>query len=174
MENRREIVFVGRSNVGKSSLLNYLTGRDVARVSKTPGRTRAINYFKWDGEGFKVYLVDLPGYGFARGDRREVENWKKLIEDYFHQRRDNIALVLVLVDAKVGPTPDDAAMVEWLEYLGLPYAVVLTKTDKAKQKEISQTLKKLKELGVKKVVQTSSKDRRGKEGILRAIKEALG
>jgi GTP-binding protein len=174
LENRREIVFVGRSNVGKSSLLNYLTGRDVARVSKTPGRTRAINYFKWDGEGFKVYLVDLPGYGFARGDRREVENWKKLIEDYFHQRRDNIALVLVLVDAKVGPTPDDAAMVEWLEYLGLPYAVVLTKTDKAKQKEISQTLKKLKELGVKKVVQTSSKDRRGKEGILRAIKEALG
>jgi GTP-binding protein len=174
LENRREIVFVGRSNVGKSSLLNYLTGRNVARVSKTPGRTRAINYFKWDGEGFKVYLVDLPGYGFARGDRREVENWKKLIEDYFHQRRDNIALVLVLVDAKVGPTPDDADMVEWLEYLGIPYAVVLTKTDKAKQKEISQTLKKLKELGVEKIVQTSSKDKRGKEGVLRVIKESLG
>jgi len=173
LENRREIVFVGRSNVGKSSLLNYLTGRNVARVSKTPGRTRAINYFKWDGEGFKVYLVDLPGYGFARGDRREVENWKKLIEDYFHQRRDNIALVLVLVDAKVGPTPDDAAMVEWLEYLGIPYALVLTKTDKAKQKEISQTLKKLKELGVEKIVQTSSKDKRGKEGVLRVIKESL-
>ena len=77
-EPRKEIVFVGRSNVGKSSLLNYLTGRDIAKVGKTPGRTRAINYFKWDFEGIKAFLVDLPGYGFARGDKREVENWKRL------------------------------------------------------------------------------------------------
>jgi GTP-binding protein len=173
LENRKEIVFVGRSNVGKSSLLNYLAGQSVARVSKTPGRTRSINYFKWDGEGFKVYLVDLPGYGFARGDRREVENWKRLIEGYFKERYDNIGLVLLLVDAKVGPTADDKTMIEWLEYLGLPYAVVLTKTDKAKQKEISKTLKTLKELGVKRIVQISSKDRKGKEGVLRVIKEHL-
>ena len=173
LENRKEIVFVGRSNVGKSSLLNYLAGQSIARVSKTPGRTRSINYFKWDGEGFKVYLVDLPGYGFARGDRREVENWKRLIEGYFKERYDNIGLVLLLVDAKVGPTADDKTMIEWLEYLGLPYAVVLTKTDKAKQKEISKTLKTLKELGVKRIVQTSSKDRKGKEGVLRVIKEHL-
>jgi GTP-binding protein len=128
-ENRKEIVFVGRSNVGKSSLLNYLTGRNIAKVGKTPGRTRAINYFIWDFDGFKTYLVDLPGYGFARGDKKEIENWKRLIETYFRERKDRIALVLLLVDAKVGPTEQDIQMMDWLEYLGIPYTVVLTKTD---------------------------------------------
>jgi len=172
-ENRKEVVFVGRSNVGKSSLLNFITGRNIAKVGKTPGRTRAINYFKWDYEGLKTYLVDLPGYGFARGDKKEIDNWKRLIEGYFHNRRDNIGLVLVLVDAKVGPTKDDIAMLEWLEYLGIPYAVVLTKTDKAKQKELSQTLKKLKELGIKEIVQTSSKEKRGKEQLMKLIWNSL-
>ncbi len=168
-EPRKEIVFVGRSNVGKSSLLNYLTGRDIAKVGKTPGRTRAINYFKWDFEGIKAFLVDLPGYGFARGDKKEIENWKKLIEGYFYKRKDDIGLVLVLVDSKVGPTRDDIAMLEWLEYLGIPYAVVLTKEDKAKQKELNQTLKKLKDLGVKNVIKTSSKEKKGKEQLLKVI-----
>ncbi|MEO2153662.1 MAG: ribosome biogenesis GTP-binding protein YihA/YsxC [Aquificota bacterium] len=172
-ENRKEIVFVGRSNVGKSSLLNYLTNSSIAKVGKTPGRTRAINYFKWDFEKNKVYLVDLPGYGFARGDRKEIENWKRLMEDYFTTRRDNIALVLVLVDAKVGPTEQDFQMMEWLRYLGIPYAVVLTKTDKANQKDIGQTLKKLREFGVAEVVQTSSKDRKGKQQLLKVINQHL-
>ncbi len=172
-ENRKEIVFVGRSNVGKSSLLNYLTGRNIAKVGKTPGRTRAINYFKWDFEGFKTYLVDLPGYGFARGNKREVENWKKLIETYFNERKNRIALVLLLIDAKVGPTERDLQMMEWLEYLGIPYAVVLTKTDKATQKELSQTLKKLKELGVEAVIQTSVKEKRGKDKLLKVLKAVL-
>jgi GTP-binding protein len=172
-ENRKEIVFVGRSNVGKSSLLNYLTGRNIAKVGKTPGRTRAINYFIWDFDGFKTYLVDLPGYGFARGDKKEIENWKRLIETYFRERKDRIALVLLLVDAKVGPTEQDIQMMEWLEYLGIPYTVVLTKTDKATQKEISQTLKKLKELGIKAAIQTSAKEKRGKEKLLKVIKAVL-
>lgn len=172
-EDRKEVVFVGRSNVGKSSLLNYLTGRNIARVSKTPGRTRAINFFKWEDNGLKAYLVDLPGYGFARGDKREIENWKRLIEGYFHQRKGNIALVLVLVDAKVGPTKDDIAMFQWLDYLKIPYTVVLTKTDKATQKEISATIKKLKELGINSVVQTSSKEERGKDKLLKVIFENL-
>ncbi len=173
VEGRRDVVFVGRSNVGKSSLLNFLVGRDIAKVGKTPGRTRAINYFKWDFDDFKVYLVDLPGYGFARGDKKEVERWKGLIEGYFQSERDNIAAVLVLIDGKVGPTREDRAMLEWLEYLQIPYAVVLTKTDKAKQKELSQTVKKLKELGVKKIVKTSSKDKRGKAELLKTLKEFL-
>ena len=172
-EDRKEVVFVGRSNVGKSSLLNYITGRNIARVSKTPGRTRAINFFNWEDNGLKAYLVDLPGYGFARGDKREVENWKRLIEGYFHQRRGNIALVLVLVDSKVGPTKDDIAMFQWLDYLKIPYTVVLTKIDKATQREISSTLKKLKELGINSVVQTSSKEKRGKDKLLKVIFENL-
>jgi GTP-binding protein len=172
-ENRKEIVFVGRSNVGKSSLLNYLTGRNIAKVGKTPGRTRAINYFIWDFDGFKTYLVDLPGYGFARGDKKEIENWKRLIETYFRERKDRIALVLLLVDAKVGPTEQDIQMMDWLEYLEIPYTVVLTKTDKATQREIAQTLKKLKELGIEAAIQTSVKERRGKEKLLKVIKAVL-
>ncbi len=168
-ENRKEVVFVGRSNVGKSSLLNLLTGRNIAKVGKTPGRTRAINYFKWDYNELKSFLVDLPGYGFAKGDKREIENWKRLIEGYFNRRRENIGLVLVLIDAKVGPTGDDKKMIQWLDYLGIPYIVVLTKIDKAKQKEISSTLKKLKELGVETLVQTSSKEKKGKEQLLKVI-----
>lgn len=168
-EPRKDIVFVGRSNVGKSSLLNFLTGRNIAKVGKTPGRTRAINYFKWDFERGKVFLVDLPGYGFARGDRKEVDGWKRLIEGYFRNRVSNIGLVLVLIDAKVGPTKDDIAMLEWLNYLGIPHAVVLTKTDKANQRSISQALKRLKDLGVEEVIQTSSKERRGKDKLLKVI-----
>ena len=172
-ENRREVVFVGRSNVGKSSLLNYLTGRNIAKVGKTPGRTRAINYFNWDFEGFKTYLVDLPGYGFARGDKKEIENWKRLIETYFKERKKKIALVLVLIDSKVGPTRQDIQMMEWLEYLGIPYTVILTKTDKANQREISQTLKKLKGLGIEAVIQTSTKEKKGKNQLFKVIKMVL-
>lgn len=168
-DNRKEVVFVGRSNVGKSSLLNYLTGQNIAKVGKTPGRTRAINYFEWNFKDLKTYLVDLPGYGFAVGDKREVQRWKNLIEGYFRRKKGDIGLVLVLVDAKVGPTEDDLAMMEWLEYMRIPYEVVLTKTDKAKQKEISQTLKKLKEFGIERAVQTSAKERRGKDKLLSLI-----
>jgi len=170
---RREVVLVGRSNVGKSSLLNYLTASSAAKVGKTPGRTRAINYFEWDTDLFKAFLVDLPGYGFARGDRAEIERWKELIEGYFKERKDNVALVLVLIDAKVGPTADDALTLRWLRHLGVPFTVVLTKTDKAKQREISQTLKKLKELGVERPLQTSARERRGKEALMKEIAAAL-
>lgn len=172
-QNLKEVVFVGRSNVGKSSLLNYLTGQNIAKVGKTPGRTRSINYFEWSFKNLKAYLVDLPGYGFAVGDKRELQRWKRLIEEYFKRKREDIALVLVLVDAKVGPTEDDLKMVEWLEYLGIPYAVVLTKIDKAKQSEISKTLKKLKEFGIENVIQTSSRERRGKEKLLSLIASSL-
>ncbi len=172
-EPRRDVVLVGRSNVGKSSLLNMLVGRSVARVGKTPGRTRCINYFRWDFEGLRAFLVDLPGYGFARGNRREIENWKRLIEGYFRLKAGDIALVLVLIDAKVGPTEDDKALLRWLKYLKIPFEVVLTKTDKATQKELAQTEKKLKALGVTSAVRTSAKERQGKEKLLKVIAQAL-
>ncbi|RTZ70317.1 MAG: YihA family ribosome biogenesis GTP-binding protein [Aquificaceae bacterium] len=172
-EPRRDIVFVGRSNVGKSSLLNMLVGRNIARVGKTPGRTRSINYFRWDFEGLRAFLVDLPGYGFAKGDRREIENWKKLIEGYFRLKAGDIALVLVLIDAKVGPMENDKALLRWLKYLKIPFEVVLTKTDKATQKELAQTEKKLKALGVTSAVRTSAKEGQGKEKLLKVIAQAL-
>ncbi|HID79111.1 MAG TPA: YihA family ribosome biogenesis GTP-binding protein [Aquifex aeolicus] len=172
-EPRREVVFVGRSNVGKSSLLNMLVGRNIARVGRTPGRTRSINYFRWDFEGLKAFLVDLPGYGFAKGDRKEIENWKKLIEGYFRLKAGDIGLVLVLIDAKVGPTEDDKALLSWLKYLNVPFEVVLTKTDKATQKELAQTKKKLKALGINPAVRTSAKEGQGKEKLLKVIAQAL-
>jgi len=172
-ENRKEIVFVGRSNVGKSSLINYLVGRDIAKVGKIPGKTRAINYFRWDFDNIKAFLVDLPGYGFARGDKKEIDNWKRLIEGYFQRKKEDIGLVFVLIDSKVGPTKDDKLMLEWLNYMGVPYAVVLTKIDKAKQKELNQTIKKLKELNVEHIIKTSSKEKKGKDQLLKIISSHL-
>ncbi len=123
-----EIAFVGRSNVGKSSLLNALCGREVARVSNTPGRTRTINVFL---VGRERWLVDLPGYGFARGPAEEVAGWGPMIESYLDGRR-GIRMIFALVDAKVGPTRLDLAMVRWLKYRKLPFRIIATKADQVK------------------------------------------
>lgn len=123
-----EIAFVGRSNVGKSTLLNALCGRAVARVSNTPGRTRAINVFL---VGPERWLVDLPGYGFARGPVEELAGWTRMIEGYLDGRR-SIRMVFALVDAKVGPTELDLAMLRWLRSRALPFRVVAAKADQVK------------------------------------------
>lgn len=166
-EDKPEVVFVGRSNVGKSSLINMLVGRSIARVSKEPGRTRLINYFLLEEE---VYLVDVPGYGFARVPKEEQERWKKMMERYFQKRKDNIKQVFLLVDSVVGPQKTDIQMIEWLEYLGIPFTVVLTKMDKAKQKELSRTLKEVKKLvGDGAIVLSSAREGRGKKEILSRV-----
>lgn len=123
-----EVAFVGRSNVGKSTLLNALCGSDLARVSSTPGRTRTINVYA-ASEG--RWLVDLPGYGFAQGDRAESANWGPMIEGYL-LRRSGLRMVFALVDAKVGPTPLDALMLEWLQAHRLPWTLVATKADQVR------------------------------------------
>ncbi len=165
--DRPEVVFVGRSNVGKSSLINFLTGRKIARVSKEPGRTRTINYFLLED---KVYLVDVPGYGFARVPKREQERWKNMMENYFKQRKSNIKHLFLLVDSVTGPQSLDMRMIEWLEYIGVPFSVVLTKVDKASQKELSRTLKEVKKLvGEGAIVLTSSKEGKGKKELLGRI-----
>lgn len=123
-----EIAFVGRSNVGKSTLLNALCGRTVARVSNTPGRTRAINVFL---VGPERWLVDLPGYGYARGPAAELAGWTRMIEGYLDGRR-SIRMVFALVDAKVGPTELDLAMVRWLRSRTLPFRIVAAKADQVK------------------------------------------
>jgi GTP-binding protein len=124
-----EVAFVGRSNVGKSSLLNALCfQKGLAKTSKTPGRTRLINVFL---TGVDRWIVDLPGYGFALGPAKERETWRAMIEGYLTGRK-NLAMVFVLVDAQVGPTKLDHQMLDWLSSVQLPYRIVATKADQVK------------------------------------------
>lgn len=123
-----EVAFVGRSNVGKSTLLNALCGRSLARVSSTPGRTRTINVFL---AGHDRWLVDLPGYGYVAGRPAEAEGWGAMIEGYL-TGRPTLRMVFALVDAKVGPTRLDMEMLDWLAAKGLPWRIVATKADQVK------------------------------------------
>ncbi len=127
-----EVAFVGRSNVGKSSLLNAVCRRDLARVSNTPGRTRAINVFK---AGHDRRLVDLPGYGFAAGSEASREGWGPMIEGYL-KSRPSLRMIFTLIDAKVGPTKLDLQMLSWLEAEKLPWRPVATKADQVKASRV--------------------------------------
>jgi len=128
-----EVAFVGRSNVGKSSLLNALTNRrTLARTSNTPGRTREVNFFCLGGDGERrLMLVDLPGYGYARAGKEEIARWNKLIEDYL-RGRGNLRRVCLLIDARRGIGPPDRKVMELLDQAAVVYQVILTKVDKEK------------------------------------------
>ena len=136
-----EIAFAGRSNVGKSSLLNRLLGRkNLARVSSVPGKTATINFFKGDG----VRFVDLPGYGYAKTSRDEKKRWADLMEHYFTSGRP-IRLVVQLTDMRHPITADDRTMLDFLEQSGIPYLVVMTKADKLNKSETQNRLESIKE-----------------------------
>ena len=131
-----ETVFSGKSNVGKSSLLNKLFNRkNLARVSTVPGKTVTVNFNNVDGHRF----VDLPGYGYARISKREKERFGKLVDEYFHSGR-NIALVVQLIDMQHKPSADDLVMIDFLKQTGLPFIVVLTKADRLNKKEYESRL----------------------------------
>jgi GTP-binding protein len=128
-DSAAEVAFVGRSNVGKSSLINALAHqRQLARVSNTPGRTQLINLFEHVGGGT---LVDLPGYGYAKVPGKVRKEWGPMIEGYLLER-EPLVMVFVLVDGLIGPTPLDDQMLEWLRANGVPHTVVATKMDKVK------------------------------------------
>ncbi len=135
-----QIAFVGRSNVGKSSLINSLLGRKkLARVSSEPGKTITVNYYEVDK---KLSLVDLPGYGFARRAKNDISKWSSLTENYFV---DNNALtyVLQLIDIRVGITEDDKMMLGYLDHYDVPYMVVATKCDKLNKTQLNEACAKL-------------------------------
>ena len=126
-----EIAFSGRSNVGKSSLINKLMGRkSLARVSAVPGKTITINFYSLE----KLNIVDLPGYGYAKVAKNEKLRWAELIEGYLHDDR-NLALVVQLIDFRHSPTADDIMMINFLIDSGIPFIIALTKADKLKKRE---------------------------------------
>ena len=164
-----EVAFAGRSNVGKSSLLNTLWGRKgLARVSSTPGKTRTINFYEVENS---YYFTDLPGYGYAKVPLTMRKQWAKVIEEYF-RTRENLRAVVLIMDSTLGPTELDVQMVNWLKALrpDLPIIPVLTKTDKASQKEISSALTRSKELSFKiEPILFSAKTGQGKDKLWKVL-----
>lgn len=169
-----EVVFAGRSNVGKSSLLNSLLGRrSLARVSASPGKTATINFYEIDG---RIYFVDLPGYGYARRSLEQRRCWGELIEGYLAAGRD-IRLVLSLIDIRHAPTADDRLLLQWLCASGLPYLVVATKRDKLSAAQAERRLAELRrEASLPShvpVIGFSSATGDGRDGLLSIIENAV-
>ncbi|HRE41499.1 MAG TPA: ribosome biogenesis GTP-binding protein YihA/YsxC [Ignavibacteria bacterium] len=132
-----EFVLVGRSNVGKSSLINVICNKKkLAKVGSIPGKTRQLNYFLINKE---FYIVDLPGYGYAKVPEQIRAGWRKLVEDYISDRA-NVNMVFVMIDARHDPTYLDELMVSWLEYYEIPYAIILTKSDKISKNKMEKQI----------------------------------
>ena len=142
LDNRVEVAFVGRSNVGKSSIINSLTNRKkLAKVSQTPGKTRLVNFFLINND---FYLVDLPGYGYAKVSKSEKGSWGKTVETYLTDR-EQLKRVVLLVDSRHKPTDDDIIMNEWFKHFGYNVVVVATKSDKLTKNELKKSENVIKE-----------------------------
>ena len=140
-DDLKDIAFIGRSNVGKSSLVNMLTGvKNLAKVSGTPGKTKLINHFLINDSW---YLVDLPGYGYAKVSQAEKDRWGKLMEDYFAAGR--IDLGVLIVDARHAPTNNDITMARWFLDSGCPFVVIANKLDKVKKSQVESNLRVIRE-----------------------------
>ncbi len=169
-ENRLEIAFVGRSNVGKSSIINSLTNRkSLAKVSGTPGKTRLINFFLINNT---FHLVDLPGYGYAKVSKTEKQSWGKIIEDYL-LKRPQLKKVVLLVDSRHKPSEDDILMYKWIKHYGHITLVVATKKDKLKKSEIPKSEKLIRETlelsKDEKIMFFSSLNKEGREELLEEL-----
>lgn len=174
-DNLKEIAFAGRSNVGKSSLLNLLTGRKkLARVSGSPGKTRTINFYMINNT-FRI--VDLPGYGYAKVSKSVSQDWGKMMETYL-QNRQNLVKVVQLVDIRHEPSKQDVEMYEYLRYYGLDGIVVATKADKVSRNQIPKQIRMIRQtlkLGKDDIViPVSALKRTGYEELLDVVQELLG
>lgn len=174
---RPEVALSGRSNVGKSSLINTLLNRkSLARVSSSPGKTITINYYDIDK---KLYLVDLPGYGYAKRSLESKKGWSSLTEDYFikNPSNDSIKLVIQLIDIRTGPTDDDIMMINFLIDNGVDFLVVATKTDKLSKTQLANALDNLQKeyfngTGIE-IIPFSSVTRVGKDEVWKKIIEKI-
>ena len=170
-DRKPEIAFCGRSNSGKSSLLNALTNsQGLARTSSSPGRTQLINFFLVDGQ---TYYVDLPGYGYAKVPKGIRDAWGEMVEGYL-RNREPLKLTIMLVDSRIPPTDSDRTMKEWLDHFGIPNLVVLTKSDKISRNEITKALRTCAEtLQTKEIIAFSAITDFGKEAVLKKIRDAI-
>ena len=176
-ESTPQIAFSGRSNVGKSSLINTLVGRkSLARVSSAPGKTVTINYFDLDK---KLLLVDLPGYGYAKRSKEEQLAFSKLTDSFFTENPsvNSIKLVLQLVDVRTGPTEDDIMMIQYLWDAGFPFAIVLTKADKLSKTALKNAVEEIKneyfsEIDIP-MLPFSSETRLGRDELISLIMSAI-
>ncbi|CDN33090.1 GTP-binding protein EngB [Mucinivorans hirudinis] len=175
-EEMREFAFIGRSNVGKSSLINMLTGRNsLAKVSGTPGKTKLINHFIINDEWA---LVDLPGYGYARTSKAAREEFSSLIRFYV-TKRENLHCLFVLIDSRLEPQKIDLSFLDFLGENGIPFAIAFTKADKLSQAQINRNIKAFKTKLLEKWEElpacfvTSSETAKGKEELLDFISEML-
>lgn len=171
IDGRREIAFLGRSNVGKSSLINSLLLRKgLARTSNTPGRTQSINFFLINDA---FYFADLPGYGYAKVSKTMRADWGKMAEEYLGER-DELSLCIQLVDSRHKPSPLDIQLNEWLEFNNKPHLIVATKSDKISANELRKSLKEAETLlpGAK-ILSYSAQTGRGRDQVWAEINEAL-
>ncbi len=169
-----EFAFIGRSNVGKSSLINLVTGRkNLAKISAAPGKTKCINHFLINEQW---YLVDLPGYGFAKVSKRDRESWGKLIHQYLVKRK-NLLCTFLLVDSRLKMQNSDEELIEWMGVTGLPFVLLFTKSDKLSKNKLADNLMnyrntlKEKWAELPQMIVTSAKTGAGGEAILDFIKQ---
>ena len=170
-----EVAFAGKSNVGKSSLINGLMNRKaLARTSGQPGKTQTINFYKVNRE---MYLVDLPGYGYARVSQAEKEKWGKMIEKYLHTSK-NLKAVFLLIDIRHEPSANDRQMYEWIRHNGYDPIIIATKLDKLKKSQVQKHLKMVRDgLQVKKgteVIAYSAQTKQGRDEIWQLINTLTG
>ena len=174
-DGRPEVAFVGKSNVGKSTLINAMVGRRaLARTSSQPGKTRTINFY--DVEGL-MYIVDVPGYGYAKAPKTEIEKWGKMIEEYL-QNRQELRSIVMLIDIRHEPGKNDKIMYDWLKHYGYDIIIAATKSDKIKRSQLQKNLSVIrKSLDLKEgeiLIPFSGPEKKGVKEIWDAIENVIG